>query len=265
MKVKKKTAKTNVVPAGQTAVALPQEWEDQLAAEAQNAAAIERPETAAFSLRAGVLSFGGQPIKDNKMQTIVLSSAHERAYFDTDFDPKNIRSPICFALSETGEGMTPHNNSLHKQAESCEECAMNEWGSDPKGGRGKACKEVRRLACMSDGALEDLDQMADSQVALLRVPVTSVKNWGGYVHKLASGNRPPWSVITEVHVVPDQKSQFQVKFDLVEALTNAEELKEVNAQRKRGQALAMIPYQIATELEEEEEPQPRAKKKKRKF
>jgi hypothetical protein len=265
MKVKKKKAKTSVIPAGQTGVALPKEWEDQLAKEAQDAAAIERPETAAFSLRGGILAFGGQAIKDNKMNTIVLATAHERAYFDTDWDPKNIRSPVCFALSTDGSDLAPHANSLSKQADACEGCPMNEWGSDPKGGRGKACKEVRRLACMSDTALDDLDAMLDAQVANLRVPVTSVRNWGGYVHKLASGNRPPWSVITEVHVVADAKSQFQVNFDLVEAITDGEELKEVAAQRKRATALVMVPYQMATELKDEDEEERPKVKKKRKF
>jgi hypothetical protein len=65
--------------------------------------------------------------------------------------------------------------------------------------------------------------------------------------------------------VPDAKSQFQVNFDLVEAITDAEELKEVAAQRKRATALVRVPYQMATELEDEEPEEKPKVKKKRKF
>lgn len=263
MKVKQPTA---VAVKEQTNVALPPEWETQLAESAKDEAAVEQPAVQAFSLRAGVLSYNNQPMPDNKMRVIVAASAFENALFINKFDPNNIISPLCFALSENGEEMAPHDQSYKKQNDACLGCVNAEWGSDPNSpsGRGKACKETRRLALIPEDALADVGK---AQVAMLRVPVTSVANWAQYVHMLAaSAKRPAWSVITEIQVVPDAKKQFQVKFTPVDAINDPKVLTELQETRKRAQQAVMTPYAMMTEeqfkecTEEKEKPA-----KKRKF
>ncbi|MFH0810965.1 MAG: hypothetical protein V2A77_10955 [Pseudomonadota bacterium] len=58
----------------------------------------------------------------------------------------------------------------------CFSCQYNEWGSDPKGGRGKACGEYRLLVVIPDGMRVPLR---------LRLPVTSIGAWDQYATNLA--------------------------------------------------------------------------------
>src|SRR3954466_5161179 len=86
-----------------TEVALPEDWQTSLAADAKDDTATEQTAMQAFSLRAGVLSYNSQPLPDNKINVIVVASAFEKAMFISKFDPNNIVPPLCFALSANGE------------------------------------------------------------------------------------------------------------------------------------------------------------------
>lgn len=88
---------------------------------------------------------------------------------------------------------------------------MNQWGSDPDGGKGKGCKNGRTLAVIPAGT--PTADVSTAEIAILRPPVTSIKNWQMYVQKCAAlYKRPPLGVITQIGTVPDQKSQFKVTF-----------------------------------------------------
>ena len=259
-KKKKPTAEASVP-------ALPVDVAKILADAAKEAADAEQGSSASFQTRGGILAFDGTALPDNKMQCVVLTSAWEQAYFDTDFNAKEMRSPVCFDISLSGRDMKPHRNSLHPQggeeSGGCDDCPMNEWESDPKGGKGKACKERRKLAILPVDALDldDLGAMGSVALAVLNVPVTSVKNWGNYVKLLsASVKRPAYGVITEIKLVPHAGTQFKVEFTPVEPITNAEALRAVMDQIPRAAAMLTTPYSKADPLPEKK---PRRKKKKR--
>lgn len=149
-----------------------------------------------ISTKGGKLAYHGTPLKDNRMNCIVLAALIENAYYSGPFNPDNPQSPVCFAFSEDGEGMEPHEKSHDKQSNSCAECPHNEWGS-AETGRGKACKNVRRLAVLAfDGG--DLKTIQDGEIAQLSVSVTSVKLWSGYAKQLAMNGQALWSVQTLV-------------------------------------------------------------------
>jgi hypothetical protein len=94
---------------------------------------------------------------------------------------------------------------------------MNEFGSADNGtGKGKACKNIRRLALISAKPLTE-DSVSKGEVAYLKTPVTSVKNWAAYVRTLdALEHIPPLAVVTQIGSVPDAKSQFKLTFNKVE-------------------------------------------------
>ena len=250
MKPRKKEveeATTAVAVRKSTSVALPQKWQDSLAKDAKDASALEQPEIQAFSTRAGVLSFNGNAMPDNKMNGIILASSFVNSLFINKFDPNNIVSPLCFAMSATGEDMAPHNNSFKPQNESCDGCEHAEWGSDVNSpsGRGKACKETRRFAIIAQDALEDL---AKAQIAIFSVPVTSTAAWGNYIHTLAAtAKRPPWSVITEISLVADPKKQFRVQFEAVDVINDDETLDALNDLRQKAQQAVEVPYGMMTQ------------------
>lgn len=234
----------------------------QLATHAKDVAATEKVQSGAMSLRAGVMQWQGKPVPGNRMNVIVLATSYENTYYPKTFDPNNITSPVCFAQSLADADLTPHANSVDQQHQSCKGCWAHEWSSDPKGGRGKACKQVRKLALIP--AYDDEDEIATAEMATLRVPVMSVKNWSGYASERATVDGLPFFVFsTEVSVVPDPRSQFQVHFSKVAVLPSEEVVAAVMARIKQAEQLLLTPYEPAKE--EEESPAPAAGRKPAKY
>lgn len=190
-------------------------WDEELAKHAKVAAAIETPQTARISIRGGVMTYMDQRIADNKMAVIILATVVEHAWYSKRFDPLKPDAPDCFAFSEDGEDMAPHEKSFKKQSEACSDCALFQWGSDSNSpsGKGKACKQKRKLLVMPASVLNAAGGVKSAELALLDVPVTSVKRWANYVNMVASTEqRPPWGVVSEIKVGPDPRTQLRVDF-----------------------------------------------------
>ncbi len=90
---------------------------------------------------------------------------------------------VFWADPYSGEGQSPdcYSNDLvrgsGKPGGSCQACPFNQWKSDPKGGPGKACKEVRSLFIVREG---------DVLPIVLTVPPSSLKNLRQYFTRLAA-------------------------------------------------------------------------------
>jgi hypothetical protein len=101
---------------------------------------------------------------------------------------------------------------------------MNEFGS-AETGRGKACRNTRRLAMIPAGTfnqagklelIEDEEHYETTAVGFMKLPVTSVKGYASFVKQVAGAlRRPPFGIVTKVKVVPDPKSQFKVVFETI--------------------------------------------------
>lgn len=190
-------------------------YDEELARLAKKATAVEKPTSSSIGVRAGVLTYNGTPVPGNKLECIIIASTHANLYYEDKFDPNNPKNPVCWSYCDDPDedDPAPSVKSSKPQAERCADCWANQWGSDPNGGRGKACKNSRRLAIMpADVKPEDLQT---AEVATLTLPVMSVnKKWSPYVHKLSTlYNRPPLAMYTVISTVPDQKAQFMVTFD----------------------------------------------------
>lgn len=246
---------SDIIEAKSTAVGLPGSWREKLAQQAKEAAAKERPSVSKISLRAGVIKYGDQPVKGNILPAIVLLAAHQNTYYDKPFDPNNLANPVCFALSISGDGMEAHANvpdenvpapGLEKPratSRSCGGCAFNDWGSDPRGGRGKACKETRRLIILPADAADSVDNAKNAEMAIIDIPVTSGKNYSNFVNGLAAGAQvPPWAAITDISTQPDAKSQFKVTFTPKQVISDDAVLEALHARFEEAERVAMIPY-----------------------
>jgi hypothetical protein len=116
---------------------------------------------------------------------IVLAWTDGRAYYSVPF-------------SERGKQRTPPDctskDALYgvgKPGGECRHCPMSQWESDPKGGRGQACKEMRRLLLLRGGLMLP---------ELVTVPPTSLKNAYAYFQRLASYRVPYWSLVTSLRL-----------------------------------------------------------------
>ena len=233
-------------------------WEEELAKQAEAAAAAE-PVTGGgqfFSIKSGILQFDGQPLPGNQACVIIVDAIYENVFYGEEYDPDSPQGPTCFAFGRADDEMAPHElvvagkGTFEAQHEECEGCPMNEWGSASRG-KGKACRNTRRLALLPAGTydnkgnldvFDDLEHFQKTALAYLKLPVTSVKGYATFVSQTAAVlKRPPHAVLTRVSVVPDPKTQFKVLFEALDKVPN--ELIPTLMERHQGaKALIDFPY-----------------------
>lgn len=236
-------------------------WQDKLAAFAQEAAAVQKVSAGtALTFKSGQMKIGGQAVAGNKLSVIVLGSIFENALYEGDYDSDNPRSPTCFAFGTSEDDMAPHASITKPKHDSCHGCHNNEWGSAEKG-RGKACKNIQRLAIVPATPLT-LDSINNGEVAYAKLPVTSNKNYGNYVLTLASiHKRPPFAVITEIGTQSDDKTQFKVTFRHAGNVEDPEIGAALYARSLASYNLLAVPYTANSEKDEEAPKKPASKKK----
>lgn len=246
-----KTAVAKPTGKGSTAVV---SWKDKLKGYAQEAADVADASGTGgggfkISAKKGKLHYDGQPVAGNVLDVVVVESVMENAFYDAEYDPENPRSPVCFALGKSEEDMTPHPDSKEPQCESCKGCAHNVFGSADKG-KGKACKNIRRLALLPAKPLE-AGVLAAAQVEYMKIPVTSVKGFNNYVKKLKNQfDLPPFAFVTRIGCVDDDKTQFKVTFADEARLDHDDEIMETLIARHEQEAENILfPYQAPPDLE----------------
>jgi hypothetical protein len=216
-------------------------YDERFAKMAEEYAGGERASGEFLSTKGGILTFDGEPLPGNQMLVVILDVVRERTYYTLKYEQSaeiNL-PPVCYAFGRTEEEMAPHPSMqadetyFIPQNDICADCPNNEWGSADTG-RGKACGERRRLALLPAGyytpkkgsrsdflaeIFTDNEHYESADIAYLKTPVTSVKDYARYVTQLnASLRLPPMAVITRVYLEPDAKTQFRVKFEMVEQL-----------------------------------------------
>lgn len=244
------------VGAGGGNVALPQDVLASLAAAAKEEAAKERPAISKISLQAGVISYAGAPVTNNELEAVILTAGYRNVFYASRFDQNNIKNPNCFALSETDEDMAPHENVIEPEHATCAGCPRNEWGSDPNGGRGKACKQSRRLVLMPATAIDEgAEKVKTAELAVMDLPVTSVKNYSHMVNALsASAGVPTWAAVVKIGIVRDPKTQFKVVFAPMRVVPSVPVLDAIKARRAEAVRISLDPYdETSTKAEAEEE------------
>lgn len=238
-------------------VSYDQQWAEQ-AKQVQR----EEPQQAGgfLTIRGGILKYGDDVLPGNQACVVVIDAYRENTYYPGKYDPENASPPACYAFGRGPEPMFPHESmQAHPdvfqpqhvadgEVKGCEGCPRNEWGS-AETGRGKACKNRRRLICLPAGyfaprkgsrdfdleLFTDPDHFATADTASLKLPVTSGKNWAKYVNQVAATtHRPFFGVFTRVYVEPDPKSQYRVMFEMVDLVPN--ELAEAVMSRHEAEA-----------------------------
>lgn len=215
-------------------------WDEQMAALGAEYAAAEQVSGGFLSTKGGILTFEDEPLPGNQMAVVILDVVRERTFYSQKYDASAEHNlpPVCYAFGRSNDEMAPHPSMQQgpdyfiPQNDVCATCPNNEWGTSDTG-KGKACGERRRLALLPAGfyqpkrgsrdfdlqLFDDPAHYASADIAYLKLPVMSVKDWGRYTaHVSSAHNRPPFGVISRVYLEPDPKSQFRVKFEVLELL-----------------------------------------------
>ncbi|HOV80375.1 MAG TPA: hypothetical protein PK728_09765 [Bacillota bacterium] len=113
-----------------------------------------------------------EPVKE--LVGVILDHYRVNAYWADEYAGAGA-PPTCSALdAENGKG-NPGGN--------CKTCPMNDWGSDAKGGRGKACKNIRRIYILTEGEMLPY---------LIALPPTSLEDFNVYMRRLTSKHKVPY-------------------------------------------------------------------------
>lgn len=216
MAVKKKAAKAvegKKLPAKASAkgkaLARPEDLEARFAAEAaQEAERLPTSGGSKLSIRGGEFTYKGASLGES-LEVIILGFRYENAWYGgLPYDQENPSIPACFAIAADRIDLKPCKNAPEPQTEEdCSVCEYGQWGS-AETGRGKACKDQRRVALMHVSDLEAEDP-SDIEIVILNVPPTSVKNFDKYakgINKLVK--RPLYGVVTKLAF--DDDSDYEV-------------------------------------------------------
>jgi hypothetical protein len=239
---------TKNVPTKKTSTAVSTgNYEDRLAALAK--AGVEQEARVGggqfISFKSGQISYQGNTIKGNELDVIAIDSIYENSYNPVKFDPDNPQPPVCYALGRDEEELAPHPECADPQSDKCEGCPHNEFGTADNG-KGKACKNTRRIAVIPGDPLDE-DVIRTAEAAFIRLPVTSVKGWASFVKTVAALEKlPTFGVVATLGTVPDAKTQFKVTWQKKETVDR--DLLPMLLERHDAMAEdIMFPYQKPSE------------------
>ena len=98
------------------------------------------------------------------LRLVIVDFSSQNHYYEEEYEEGNPKPPSCFSLSKPASlngritGLSPSDNVTDRMdldedgnGVGCDACPMNQFGSDSRG-RGKACKNIRRLVVVPEGA-----------------------------------------------------------------------------------------------------------------
>lgn len=164
----------------------------------------------------------------------ICASADGRSgVFESEMDAERFKAATSTALPHPGVVALMENRPALSSYE-CASCPLNLWGSEHqrRGGRGKACKEMRRLlVIIDDRALP----------AVMSLPPTSIRGWDTYCSLLQSKNTAYFAVKTKFELDTAKSASGEtynfIKFSVQQNLTFIESVEHVRAIREQYRGL----------------------------
>lgn len=161
---------------------------------------------------------GTQSVRE--LEGVIIHFKAARAYWPGEF--QGSKPPQC----SSSDGFV----GVGDPGGTCETCPLNQYGSDNKAGRGKACKEMEQWFLLTDGALLPM---------VLTLPPTSLRAAAKYRMALSSAALPMWKVVTKIGLTKLQNPDGQAYGQIVPTLGGR--LSDDDAQRARAYADMLRP------------------------
>jgi len=149
------------------------------------------PSTNSISTKGKMFTFPDGQSHPGPLNAVILDWRNFNRYYTRPYDPQNPTAPDCFAIAKNLNEMAPHAEASDPQADACQGCPLNEFGSAPNG-RGKACRNTVRLAVVPPDADDSFEPW------LLNVAPTSLKSWTSFVSQLEAIGKLPIQATAEI-------------------------------------------------------------------
>ena len=166
-------------------------YEEQLMKEMANVkASLSQPSSNKISTKGKMFTLPDGTTNPGPMQCIILDWISYNSYYEGVYDPANPQAPVCWALNKVLDDLQPSPNCPTPQAESCKACPKDKFGSH---GKGKACKNVRRLIVVAP------DATIESNAMTLEVSPGAIRTFDNYALGVQRTlNTLPIRVITSI-------------------------------------------------------------------
>ena len=150
-----------------------------------------------ISLRGRVFTMPDGSTHTGPIAAVILDFRSHNQYWAAPYDPNHLEDPICWAVSRTYEDLAPSPDAPERQAERCNSCPKNVFGSAPNR-KARACRNSRRLAIVPPDATFETEPM------ILSASPTAISAFESYVIGLAaSEGKMPVEVVTHIAFKPD--------------------------------------------------------------
>lgn len=194
-------------------VALEEQLRNELAA---LGGAIEPPSSNKISTKGKVFTLPDGRSSSNPLNVVILDFVAYNSYYTQAWNPNVRAKPACWSIGKVLDEMVPSDKVPTPQHTDCKTCPKGQFGSAPGGGKGKACKNIRRLLVVEPSFDEKSEPMT------LDVSPTGLKSWNRYVDFLRKAHAVlPLQVVTEVKFDPNQ-AYPTLQFDFVDRHANVE-------------------------------------------
>lgn len=186
--------------------------EERIKAELANVRkTVGAPAGRSISVKGKVFSLPDGTTNQGPLTCVILDHRNFNRYYTKRYDPNNPAPPDCYAIAKSLDELSPHNHEhvSEPQSDSCADCPLNQWGSDPNGGRGKACRNTVRLAVAA------ADATPQSEPMTLNVSPTGLTSWTSFVNNLETVGKLPVQAIATVSF--DENTAFpKLRFEVAD-------------------------------------------------
>lgn len=165
-----------------------------------------------------VFKLGDDTLKEPP-QVIILAWSFMQLYYNQEYDPDTRVPPVCFAFSDTQEGLVPNITSpkIQNEGKACATCWANQPGSGDNGPFIRACSGRRRLAFLFAN-----DDSLDPAIGSIELSSSALKPFSLYVKSLWNIHHAlPRFFVTQLDFVDTKKDTWYVGASPVQHLARA--------------------------------------------
>ena len=231
-----------------------QDWEKQMAVDAkeeyQEESKTSGGSISTLSTKDKRFSLGDDDL-GTEIDVVIADTAFEHAFYDRPYDEDNPSPPACFAIGKVEKNLVPHPDSPVPQHDNCNDCPLNEFESALVG-KGKACKNKRRLALFAFGD----NGLSTEQMVILPIAPTGLKNYAVYAKGIAAKfKRPTYSVVTTMKF--SDKKTYPIVTHKMHSMLEMNDIASVQKHKIEIEDVLLEPYDVSSY---ESPPEPKQKK-----
>jgi hypothetical protein len=226
-------------------------YKDRLAALVAQTKKAETPTGGFISLKGGRMSVGEVRLPGDKIAAIIVDYRKDNQFFESAYEIGKSAAPVCAAVVRPHEYQSPWRKPRDGETDEtpgltwdeetglvtesakpqvpagrgCDSCRLLEFNTAHliKGktgsGKGKACRESRRLFIAAADQCTTPDDIARAPILTLIPPPTSLDNFKRVANELTEVlDVPIFGGVVEISVEPDDKYLFTAQYKLVEAI-----------------------------------------------